>query len=600
MNYRQTVRSVATLADRRGISWTSRFDDGVEAKYQSELIGKTLNYWRFTLVFGAGLVLLFAIWDDSFFPQNERQLFVVRLLIVAPILMGAVVLSFRSRMTNGHLIQKSLVTATWYTGMGVTAMMAFAAKPLAFYVFFPGVMMAFIYMAALIVAGLYVLIGGFILLITYIGLALVIGMPREILGMSLFFLIGTYSVAVFGSYEMERFKRREFLARMESDRLLLEVVAEKRQVDLANAAKSRFLAAASHDLRQPVQAISNFVAVLKAENKDRAAGYLIGRVEASLQSLDNLFLALLDISRLDACQVEPTLTSFSINGPFDVIKSEFASVAADKGLRLRVRTSALVVRSDVNLIERILRNLINNALIYTHAGRVLIGCRRRRGSVAVQVWDTGVGIAEEHRDLVFQEFYQIDNPERDRRKGLGLGLSIVKRLCNLLGHELRLGSMSSKGSMFEILIPLIESAPDAPNASVATTVDANVLAGTVVLLIEDDKEVRESYALLLASWRCFAIPAGSASDALERVRDSQRFPDLIVADFRLREQATGAEAIRQVRADCGVEIPGILITGDTAPERIVEARNSGFRLFHKPLAAHQLRDALLNALELGA
>jgi signal transduction histidine kinase/CheY-like chemotaxis protein len=593
--FAQACAVIARLG-RHARSWAPRFDAALEAQYQSELIAKTLGYWRFTLLFGTGLVLMFAIWDEYFFPADVRELFEVRLAVVLPVWAGAALLSCRSRMKNGHLIQKMIVLATWHTGTGVTAMMAFAAKPLAYYVFFPGVMLAFIYMAALSVAGLYVLGGGLALLVTYVLLTRAIGMPNEILSMSLFFLIGTYSVAVFGSFEMERYKRREFLARLHSEKLLAAVVAEKRLVDRANEAKSRFLAAASHDLRQPVQAISNFVAVLQAEQRDDTSGYLVGRIEASLRSLDNLFLALLDISRLDAAQVETTIESFALQGPLTVMQSEYAPLAASKGLRLRVLPSSAVVRSDINLIERILRNLVTNALLYTAHGRVVIGCRRRAHQLALQVWDTGTGIGEEHRELVFQEFFQLDNPERDRQKGLGLGLSIVRRLCLLLGHPLRLFSTPGKGTMFEVLLPLGEPGAMAAARPAMTAPDAGVLAGIVVLLIEDEKDVRESYVLLLERWGCYAMAAAGSDEAVECLRASLRYPDLVVADFRLRNNETGAQAIGRVRGECGVQIPAILITGDTAPERIVEAQSSGLRLFHKPLDAERLRDAIVSSL----
>ena len=216
--------------------------------------------------------------------------------------------------------------------------------------------------------------------------------------------------------------------------------------------------------------------------------------------------------------------------------------------------------------------------------------------MAVQVWDTGIGIADEHLALIFQEFYQVDNPERDRRLGLGLGLSIVKRLCALLGHTLHVRSVPGRGSMFEIMLPSAAATESVITSDAAPSEQRNILSGAVVLVIDDELEVRESCSLLLESWGCFAIAADSAHDAIARIQGGWRFPDLIIADFRLRANATGADAIRRVRDDCGLEIPGILITGDTAPERIREARASGFRLYHKPLAAAQLNAALMCAL----
>jgi signal transduction histidine kinase/CheY-like chemotaxis protein len=565
------------------------FTPALERQFQHELRERSCRYWRFILLFGAGLTLLFAAWDARFFPEARDTLLLIRLSLCVPIV-GVSLRLWRRPLPRTAWIQASMAALTGLTATGVTSMMAFVHRPLGYYVFFPGVMIAMIFLAALMIGWQFVLGAGMTTIVLYVALCRWwIGMPGEVLAMSLFFLFGAFFVALISSFEVERFKRREFLARSANEELLSRVVGEKRKADLASAAKSTFLAAASHDLRQPVQAISNFVAVLAGAVSDDKAAYLIRRIDASLQALDKLFLDLLDISRLDSGLVAPKTRPIRIQDLLDAILSEYALPAQAKGIRLRVVPSSLVLQSDPVLLERVIRNLADNAIRYTTTGSVLIGCRRRGSEAAILVLDTGCGIPRDLQELVFTEFFQVGNAARSRANGFGLGLSIVQRLCALLSHDLHLRSESGRGSSFEVVVRQADPGAAAGGDMTRPVPTASELDGLVVMLIEDELDVRESATLLLELWGCIVLDVPSGDAAIDRARSCERLPDLAIVDFRLGLDETGADAIRMLRKECGVDIPGIILTGDTSAQRIAEAMASGLALVHKPLDPISLR-----------
>jgi signal transduction histidine kinase len=368
---------------------------------------------------------------------------------------------------------------------------------------------------------------------------------------------------------------------------LEQKVAERTEALVAaNRAKSRFLAAASHDLRQPMHALGLFVAQLNQRVTDPETRHLAGRVEAAVTALQGLLDALLDVSRLDAGVVTPTLADVPVNPVLERIENAFAPDATDRGLRFRIVRSRLGVRSDPVLLERILLNLVANALRYTTQGGILVGCRRRGERVRIEVWDTGIGIAPEHQQAIFQEFYQIANPERDRSKGMGLGLSIAARLARLLGGRIEVRSVPGRGSVFAVEMPRAAGiAAPAP----APAMPGDQLRGAVVLVIDDDMLVRESVAGLLTQWGCVVAEAGSGAEASSVMAHLARAPDAIICDYRLPQAETGIHVIRRCRAQAGFEVPAALVTGDTTPERLREAQDSGFALLHKPLQPARLR-----------
>jgi PAS domain S-box-containing protein len=383
---------------------------------------------------------------------------------------------------------------------------------------------------------------------------------------------------------------RDITERKLSEDALREAHAE---AERANRAKSRFLAAASHDLRQPLQAAHLFAAALRIGLRERGDLELLGSIEEALKSANELLDALLDVSRLDAGVLAPQFRSFAIADLLDQIETEFSEAAREKRLALRVLPSSATVRTDPLLLGRILRNLVSNALRYTQRGRVLVGCRRVGNRLAIDVLDTGIGIAADKIDRIFEEFYQIGNPERDRTRGLGLGLAIVAGLAKLLDHPVQVRSEPGRGSLFRVLVPLADPQVEAVGAPpLPVAISSAQPAGALLLAIDDDPGQLEAMKALFGRWGYQVLVAESAAAALAKLAQTERLPSAIIADYRLRDGFTGANAIGYIRKRLGREVPGLILTGDTEPARIVEASASGFELLHKPIEAHRLREAI--------
>ena len=388
------------------------------------------------------------------------------------------------------------------------------------------------------------------------------------------------------------------LLRYENEQLIEELkrknideIAARNRAEQANVAKSRFFAAANHDLRQPLHALGLFASTLRGTEMDQQRRGLVEQIMLSIESLESLFDDLLDISRLDAGQVKAHLEHFQANTLLDRIRSTYAPAALDKNLELRVRPSDLVLHSDPGLLFRVLSNLTTNAIRYTHCGGVLVGVRRRGDQALIQVWDTGIGVAEDQCDKVFEEFYQLHNPERDRRKGLGLGLSTVKRIATLLGLPLTLRSRVEQGSVFSIEAPLGLLAHVSLPEAVEDLRVTDLLAARTIVVMDDEAPVRSGMQSLLHSWGCRCIAVADADEALREL--NQQAPDFILADLRLRDNLNGVDAVRALRAALGANIPAAVLSGDTAPERMREVSDAGLAMLHKPLKAFRLR-ALLN------
>jgi signal transduction histidine kinase/CheY-like chemotaxis protein len=382
--------------------------------------------------------------------------------------------------------------------------------------------------------------------------------------------------------------------RIQSQMLADGLRRQKELAEEANLAKSTFLAAASHDLRQPVHALGLFVGALRNVAMPPEGVHIVDQIEASVAATNGLFGALLDISRLDAGIVEVRPRAFAIQPLLDRLCGEHAAEAAAKGIDLRCVRCGLVAFADPVLIERILRNLISNATRYTDSGRIVVGCRRG-ASLRVEVWDTGPGIPADQQEKIFQEYHQLANPERDRAKGLGLGLAIVRRLSVLVGCPVRLRSEPGRGSRFSLEIPRARDVAEAHGPIDVRAARPTTPKG-LIMVIDDELAIREGMDLLLTGWGYEVRTAGSTAEALARLAHPAATPDLIVCDYRLREGETGLSAIRSLRARYGAPIPGVLLTGDTAPDRLREARDSGFLLLHKPVAHGRLRAALANLI----
>lgn len=372
--------------------------------------------------------------------------------------------------------------------------------------------------------------------------------------------------------------------------------AAKRTAEHANAAKTRFLAAASHDLRQPVHALGLLFGSLADRVHDAGAQQLLGQIEHAIEAVDSMLNSLLDISKLDAGVVQPEVRAVDLGALLRRLDGAFQPAARASGNRLRVRVRDVFVRTDPAMLQRILDNFIANALRYTHRGRVLVGVRRVGAMVRIDVCDSGIGIPPEAVDDVFVEFHQLGNPERDQQQGLGLGLAIVRRLCGLLGHGLALKSRVGRGSRFSVTLPLAGTLPPDVNEAGAAFAVGHELQGRHVLVLDDDATVRDAMRSMLERWGCEVRTASSPQEAEALFAQDREAPDLLVVDYRLRQHASGIETIARLHALYGRPVPALVITGDTAPERLREAQRSGYPLLHKPVKPARLRTAMRQLL----
>ena len=375
-----------------------------------------------------------------------------------------------------------------------------------------------------------------------------------------------------------------------------EVVQDKnRQLEIANKYKSHFLASASHDMRQPLHALNLFVAQLRGQSNPDEHSRLVARIDAAVSAMTELFEALLDMTKLDAGILQASTTDFSVARLLDRVETTFADAARKKGLRLHVVATGAWVRSDPILLERILLNLVSNAVRYTARGGVVVGCRRRGTNLRIDVCDTGAGIPEEQRERIFGEFYQLAGPDPDRNSGLGLGLAIVDRLGQLLGHPVELNSRLGHGSRFSVLAPLVAQPTAAREMQVPSLAIVDPACGKRVIVIDDDRLVLDGMRGILQSWGCQVQTATSDAAALANVAKNSGKPDLIISDYRLADGKTGIQAVELLREAVAAPVPAFIITGDTAPERLREASAAGFHLLHKPVSPMALR-AMLNRL----
>ncbi|MGF7207876.1 PAS domain S-box-containing protein [Skermanella aerolata] len=378
-------------------------------------------------------------------------------------------------------------------------------------------------------------------------------------------------------------------------RLEDSLVEARIEAERANRARSRFFAVANHDLRQPLAALSLFVGALENRLKDPTSRDILRAMNTALATIKNLVDAHLDIARIDAGTLRVEPVGHSVNGLLTRMALEFAGPARQKGLTLHVAPCSAVIRSDRDLLERILRNLLSNAVRYTSKGRILLGCRRQGDQLRIEVWDTGPGIPGDQLDIIFEEFYRGNTSTTSDAAGFGLGLSIVDRLSRLLNHSLTVRSNEGKGSVFAISVPM-EVEPEPRIAVPAIPVRADSEGLPRVLVIEDDVIVLQALELLLDQWGCDVIATSGYDEAIAGLTGQSQAPDLVIADFRLSGPASGIVAIRQIAKMMQVDLPGLIITGDTDPRRLKEARLSGYPLLHKPVSALALRAAVATLL----
>ena len=396
--------------------------------------------------------------------------------------------------------------------------------------------------------------------------------------------------------------RRAIDLKVRADGLLVQLRIEKqaaddarREAEVANRAKTQFFTAASHDLRQPLHAMGLFAEALRQKTHDTEVAQLVNSINESVDALEGLFSELLDITRIDSGGVEVNPEHFEIGSIFRKLRLHFEPTAFEKGLALRMRGAQHVVHADPLLVERILRNLVSNAIRYTNDGSVLVSCRRRSDHLLLQVWDTGVGIRKEQQAQIFEEFYQVPNTERvapHQRKGLGLGLAIVKRLAELMGAPLSLRSQPGRGTVFSLELPLGKAARQVAARPSGKAPLAITLDGKLIVVVEDEPAVLAGLEALLKGWgatlAAFDSVAGCSAWA-EGCDPAVVKPDLLIVDFRLENGLNGVDAIVALRSRFGQQVPAIVVTGSTMTGHEQEAHDKDFHLLIKPVVPNKLR-----------
>jgi signal transduction histidine kinase/CheY-like chemotaxis protein len=358
--------------------------------------------------------------------------------------------------------------------------------------------------------------------------------------------------------------------------------------EAANRGKTQFLAAASHDLRQPLHAMGLFAAALSARVHDGRVRNLVNSINASVEALERLFSALMDVSKLDAGAVEPKRTSFPLAPLFERAENEFGPLATAKGLRLAFASTRTWIDSDPVLFERILANLVSNAVRYTASGGVVVGARRRGRRAVIEVWDSGIGIPAAERDHIFEEFYQVGNSARHSRKGMGLGLAIVRRLAMLLDHPVRIDTQPGRGSRFSVEVPCAVAVAR-PAAPLEWVQRGTTLAGARIVVVDDEAIVVEGMQALFAAWESTVVGAESGEAMLAALGESGEYPDLVIADYRLAADELGTDVVARLRHELGWAVPALLISGDSSTATLDVLRASGLEFLLKPVLPEELK-----------
>lgn len=381
--------------------------------------------------------------------------------------------------------------------------------------------------------------------------------------------------------------------RFENIELIEQLTEQKKLAEKADADKSRFLAAASHDLRQPLQAMQLYLSSLHPDQSLRKQPEVWAGMQKSMASLQSLFSSLLDLSRLDAGMLQPSMREFSLQAMLAGFIGEYQDQATQKGLQLIMPDNDVIVRSDPVLLENIVRNLLSNALRYSREGEVKLSwsvreCTQGASRVVFQVSDTGLGIPEHLLSEIFNEYFQVGNPERDKNNGLGLGLAIVRRLTRLLGCDIAVESVLGKGSLFALYIPAGTRAESLFDNQ-ALPESAVEFSGRQVWVVDDEQIVREAMSHLLRKWGCIVHVFSDPNEVLEFSRMVTSIPDLIISDYRLRGPENGAQLLLRLQQQLAAGFSGLIITGDTSPERLREAKSYNLPLMYKPIQELRLR-----------
>lgn len=405
------------------------------------------------------------------------------------------------------------------------------------------------------------------------------------------------------SIENERLLAESAMQRRLADTARMEAENARHKAELANKGKTAFLAAAGHDLRQPMHALVQYHADLARRNASTTLDETIQRIGKSLDAMGDLLDAMLEVSKLTTGTVQARIAATSMDAVADRLDAQLRPLAEAKGLSFTIDIDGSPwVETDDVLLERILRNLLLNAIRYTPRGRIGIRCRQHAQQCRILVWDTGIGIPRSEQTRVFEEFYQVANDARDVRKGLGLGLAIVRQLGQLLGHRIRLRSRPGQGSVFIVSVP-IRHAGESPGSDSASACEPDFVKGAFILLIDDNPGNLAATASTLRAFGAQVLGAQGSREAIEGLQSTSFAPQLVLSDYRL-EGETGIEVIRAVTNDQKarhgdhIALAALLITGDTAPEELLRAQSAGLAMLHKPLAVDRLYRAVNHALAL--
>jgi signal transduction histidine kinase len=365
----------------------------------------------------------------------------------------------------------------------------------------------------------------------------------------------------------------------------------KEQADLANQSKTRFLAAASHDLRQPLNSALLFLESMDEQAMPSRDGDLLRRSRLALAALNNLLGTLLDVARLDSGDIEPNIVDFPVNALLERLGPEFQAVARAAGIDLTFRPSDCWLRTDAHLLETVLRNLISNAIRYTPRGRVLIGCRRRAQGLMICVYDTGIGIETTHLDAIFNAYYQVPSEARRNNTGIGLGLSIVSRIATLLSLERVVRSRPGRGSLFAVIVPYGSAAAEIPTHTIRRkgAPATHQTQPPLIVVVDDNPDALLGMSAVLEKWGYQALTATSATDAVVRLISAERVPDLIVSDYHLIDGTNGIQAIAEIQRELDRPVPAAIMTSDPDPTLRKRLHSAGFTVFDKPLNLAKLR-----------
>lgn len=538
-----------------------------------------------------GLVLVYALWDVT----SRHTLLVWLEIIIGLSLLRSILFvlyRFKFNVNNARQFSKIFITSNALSGLiwglGAVAMFPEQVEYQLFILFVLCGMGA----GSLPSLGVYLpaFYSYFPVSILPIGIKLLhVGEKFQIaLGLMAFAYVIVLSILVLN---IHRAIRESLQLRFENIELVQQLREQKEEAEQANISKSKFLAAASHDLRQPLHALTLFTSVLDEYITSSKARKVVDQIKSSVNALQSLFNALLDISRLEAGVMIVDKGDFQLQPLLEKLANEYEPQAVEKGLRLRRFACDYVARSDPSLVEQILRNYLSNAIRYTDKGEVQIECSVSNDNIKVSVIDTGRGIPQSEQKAIFREFHQLHNPERDRSKGLGLGLAIAQRSAKLLKHRIGLESKPDKGSTFWIEIDRTSTAQSNEVADIEITahISGQSAQKPLLVVIDDEISVLEGTRQLLDAWNCEVITAVDLASVQEQLKQYTRKPDAIIADYRLRDNQTGIEAITAIHAQYGELIPALIVTGDIATESLREVSQSGFQVLHKPVAPAKLR-----------